>query len=282
MNVTLIYFSQTGNTRTVAEAMAEAFREKGHITRTVSLKKATPLDATTGELLGVGTPTFSSQAPTPIKAFLDTLPQLNKQRAFVFATSGGAPGRVLYDLTHLLHQKGAEVIGGFLTRGEVHHPAPCLIGRFRNRPNAEDLSSARHFAAAITEHISAGRVGLLAESRPDTLKPQGRFYNAVANLSKDSFKRSTMPEPKLDASRCDQCEWCALDCPMHNITLQPYPVLGINCIRCYRCSSGCPQKAFHVDWKYNDLKVWMFYNATFVRWFGDVKPGDMIYPGGRK
>jgi flavodoxin len=74
MNVTMIYFSQTGNTRKVAETMAEAFREAGHVARTVSLKEATPQDATTGDLLGVGTPCFSSQAPTPVKAFLRTLP----------------------------------------------------------------------------------------------------------------------------------------------------------------------------------------------------------------
>lgn len=145
MNVTIIYFSQTGNTRRVAEAMAGAFREVGHFTRTISLKKATPHDATTCDLLGIGTPCFSSQAPTPIKAFLRTLPPLNQKRAFVFATSGGAPGRVLFDLTHLLLRKGADVVGGFLSRGELYHPAPCLIGRFPKRPNEEDFARARQF-----------------------------------------------------------------------------------------------------------------------------------------
>ncbi len=30
MNVSIVYFSQTGNTRKVAEAMAAAFEELGH------------------------------------------------------------------------------------------------------------------------------------------------------------------------------------------------------------------------------------------------------------
>ena len=119
MNITLIYFSQTGNTRQVAQAMAEAFCQAGHAPRTISLKKATPQDALTGDLLGVGSPCFSSQAPTPVKAFLQALPPLESRRAFIFATSGGAPGRVLYDLAGLLQGKGAEVVGGFLARGEV-------------------------------------------------------------------------------------------------------------------------------------------------------------------
>jgi flavodoxin/ferredoxin len=277
MKVTMIYFSQTGNTRIVAETMAEAFREKGHITRTISLSKATPQDATTSDLLGIGTPCYSSQAPTPVKAFLRTLSHLDRQRAFAFATSGGSPGRVLYDVSHLLQNKGAEVIGGFITHGEVHHPAPCLIGRFPNHPNAEDLDGARRFAEAITEHLSAGKAGLVAESHPGTLKPMERFYNAVALLSTDTFLRRSLPEPKLDLTRCDKCQWCVYACPMHNITQQPYPILGPQCIRCYRCLTGCPQKAFNVDWRIGNIGVWMFYNVAFERWFGDVKHGESIY-----
>lgn len=277
MNITLICFSQTGATRRVAQAMAEAFRQAGHTTRAISLKKATPQDALTGDLLGVGAPCFSSQAPTPIKAFLQTLPPLENRRAFVFATSGGAPGRVLYDLARLLQDKGAEVVGGFLARGELHHPAPCLIGRFPGRPNADDLAQARRFAIAVAEHMSAGRPGPVAASRPDVFRPRRGFYDLAALLSTDGFLRRVLPEPKLDTSRCNQCQWCVYECPMHNITLQPYPVLGDRCIRCYRCLTGCPQQAFAADWRLGNLAVLSFYNTTFERWFGDLEPGERIY-----
>ncbi len=277
MDVTLIYFSQTGNTRRIAEAMAEIFRTAGHTTRLVSLKKASPQDAVASDLLGIGTPCFSSQAPTPVKAYLQTLPPLDNKRAFVFATSGGAPGRVLYDLTRLLQRKGAGVVGGFIARGELHHPAPCLRGRMPGRPNAEDFSQARRFAAAVIEHVSAGSSGPVAESRPDAFKPREGFYDLVALISTDSFLRLVLPEPKPDAARCNQCRWCVYECPTHNITLQPYPILGERCIRCYRCLTGCPQQAFEANWRLGNLAVWTFYNTTFERWFGDLKPGERIY-----
>jgi len=278
MKVTIIYFSQTGNTRSVAETMIEAFRENGCHARAVSLKKATPQDATTGDLLGIGTPCFASQAPVPVKAFLNTLPRLAGKPAFVFATSGGAPGRVLYDLTRSLQRKGAEVIGGFLTRGEIHYPPPSLIGRFPQRPNAEDLTEARSFARMVSEHVMSGRPGRVAGSRPDTVRPQGSFYNSVALLCKDTFLRLILPEPKLDPDRCDVCQWCAYECPMHNISMSPYPKIGRVCIRCYRCLTGCPQKAFKVDWKTSDLPIRIIYHPTFERWFGDLKTGEIIYP----
>lgn len=277
MDVTLIYFSQTGNTRRVAETLAEAMRDAGNAVRLVSLRKATAQDAFAGDLLGVGTPCFSSQAPTPIKMFLQSLPALERKRAFVFATSGGAPGRVLYDLTRLLQNKGAEVVGGFLTRGEVYHAAPCLRGRMPNRPDAEDLAQARRFATALSKHVSAGCPGPLAESRPDAFRPGGGYYDLVAAISTDGFLRRMLPEPKANPARCNGCQWCVAACPMHNITLQPTPHLGDDCIRCYRCLTGCPQQAFEADWRFGNLAVWAFYNTTFERWFGDLKPGERIY-----
>ena len=277
MKITLIYFSQTGHTRRVAKALAEGFQGAGHTARLVSLKRATPQDALVGDLLGVGSPCFSSQAPTPIKDFLKRLPRLDQRRAFVFATSGGAPGRVLYDLTRLLRQKGAEVIGGFLARGELHHPAPCLHGRMPGRPNAADLAQAREFAAAVLVHVTAGRAGPMAESRPDALKPRWGFYDGVALISTDAVLRRLLPQPKLDPARCNQCGWCVYECPTHTITLQPYPVLGARCIRCYRCLTGCPQQAFRADWRIGNLITWALYNTTFERWFGDLEPGEPIY-----
>lgn len=277
MNVVMIYFSQTGNTRRVAQKMAEVFREFGHSTRLISLRKASPEDAIAGDLLGIGTPCFSSQAPTPIKNFLKNLPRLDNRRSFVFATSGGAPGRVLYDMTRILQTKGSEVVGGFIARGELHHPAPGLHGRMPNRPNAQDFAQAQNFARAIIEHVTKGRDGLVAESRPDALKPKGGFYDFVALISTDRVLRLLLPKPQLDTTRCNQCQWCIHECPMNNISLQLNPTLGKQCIRCYRCLTGCPRQAFHVNWKFGNLVILAFYNTIFERWFGDLQPGEHIY-----
>lgn len=150
------------------------------------------------------------------------------------------------------------MIGGFLTRGELHHPAPCLIGRMPNRPDAKDLADARQFATAVIEHISAGRPEPVAGSRPDAFRPRWGFQDLVALLSSDGLLRWVLPESKLNPSRCDRCQWCVHACPMHNITLQTNPVLGHQCIRCYRCVSGCPRRAFDTDWRLGNLVILSF------------------------
>jgi len=270
MDINIIFFSQTGNTRKVAEAMGIAFEEGGHKVQSLSMKKAKPEDALKGDLLGIGTPTFECQAPRPVKNFLKSLPAMDRRKAFVFATAGGAPGKVLYDVTRLLRKKGSEVIGGFLTRGEIHHPAPCIVGKSPARPNKEDLDKARRFAVAVADHVASDRPGPLPESRPEALKQGKGFYDLVGAItSSDSLIRFLLPEPKLNQSKCDQCKWCVHECPMDNITMQPFPVLGDKCIRCYRCLTGCHTKAFNADWRFSNLVVLALWNEPFMRWFGE-------------
>jgi flavodoxin/NAD-dependent dihydropyrimidine dehydrogenase PreA subunit len=279
MNISLVYFSQTGNTRKVTDAMADAFRQVGHTVTTVPLKKATPQDVIGVDLFGIATPCFTCHAPTPVKKFLTSLPKLNELKSFVIATSGGAPGKVLYDLTSRLRRRGAFVAGGFLVRGELCYPTKCLNGRFPGRPDDQDLAKAAQFATAIAEHISAGRAGTLKESRKDALKAGMGFYDITGLSTPDSLMRIFMPEPRVDPSLCSQCQQCAEACPVDNITLQPFPVLGSQCIRCYRCYTICPQKAFKMNLGFANWFLGILFNEKFERWFGDVKPDEELYPG---
>jgi len=56
MDIKIVYFSQTGNTRKVAEVMATTFGHLGHSVQTLPIKKASPKDITRCDLLGIGSP----------------------------------------------------------------------------------------------------------------------------------------------------------------------------------------------------------------------------------
>jgi ferredoxin/flavodoxin len=273
----VVYFSQTGQTLKVAEAMAAGLREKKHNVKVLAMQKVKPADIKNCDLLGVGSPCFESQAPAVVLTWLTSWPALNGKPAFVFATSGGAPGRVLYDLTGTLRGKGAKVIGGFMGRGMVHHPAPCLTGRLPNRPNQEDLAQARTFALAVDRHLQSANTSNMPESRPDALKPTWGFFQLIGLIAKPFLMRIVLPKPKLDESRCNQCKICVKECPAKSITLTPYPVLDGNCIRCYHCQNVCPQKALNESWWYGNLVILSLYNTIFARLFGDLKPDESIY-----
>jgi hypothetical protein len=46
--------------------------------------------------------------------------------------------------------------------------------------------------------------------------------------------------------------------------------------RCYRCLTSCPQEAFGANWWFAAPFLLLLYNATFMRWFGDLEPGEKI------
>ncbi len=278
MEVKIISFSQTGNTRKVAKAMAAAMRSIDHDVRIVTFKRAKADDFQDVDLVGIGAPCFESQAPTPIRRFLADLPPLRSTRAFVFATSGGAPGRVLKDLARPLQKKGAAVLGGFLCRGTCYHPVPCLEGRFPKRPNADDLEKARRFARSVAVLADKGETASMPDEHRSDLIKGGLGLYALAGLAlKDPLVRFLMPRPTPNPRRCDACEWCLHECPTGSIRLNPVPSIGPTCIRCYRCLTGCPQNALAVRWGLSNAVTWLLYNETFERWFGDIKPGETTY-----
>jgi len=276
MNIAIVYFSQSGQTRKVADAIADSLRKKNTV-RLLAIQDVDPEDIKKCDLLGVGSPCFESQAPSAVKTWLRSWPAIQDKPAFVFATAGGAPGRVLYELTRELRKKGANVIGGFMSRGMVHHPAPCLIGRLPNRPNAKDLAEARAFALAVEKHLKSGNAGTMPESRPDALKPTWGFYQLVGLIAKPFLLRIIIPKPQLAQSRCNQCQLCAKECPVQSIKLAPYPVLDGRCIRCYHCQNVCPKEALNESWWYGNLVILSLYNTIFARLFGDLKRGESIY-----
>ena len=278
MKITVIYFSQSGNTRKVARAMAEQLRAAGAEVNDVPLKKASADLAAASDLLGVGAPCFSSRAPQPVLDFIAGLPDLAGKRSFVFATSGGGPGRVLYEMTSALRQKNANVIAGLLLRGECFHPFPAIKGRFPGRPDERDLAEARAFAQALYEHAAASRTGPLPQSRPDALRPGRGFYDLVAATVTDAHLRRALPPPTADPAKCTRCRLCEIECPTRSIVLDPDPaVVGDRCLRCYRCFNVCPEGAIAAEMRLGNLLTHVFYSTVFERYLGDVKAGEKFY-----
>lgn len=270
MKIAIVYFSQTGNTRKIAETLAREFEICGHETTCASITKVKMECILESDLIGVGSPTFESHAPRPIKDFITSLPTLLGKRAFAFATCGGASGTVLSDLAKLLKAKNAEVLSGFLALGEVHHPAPCIIGKSKDHPNETDFDHAKRFALAISH-----RVGSHSEIEYHGLKAKTKFYSLVGRItSSGTLIRLLEPEPKLDSSKCRKCQRCVRECPIGNITMNPYPVLGDQCIRCYRCLNVCKTQSYSANWWLGNAVVFALWNEHFMRWLGEYGKGD--------
>ena len=58
-------------------------------------------------------------------------------------------------------------------------------------------------------------------------------------------------EPRVDESKCKKCAICEKACPVHAITMNPYPEFDRDkCIKCFCCHELCPEGAIytHKSW----------------------------------
>jgi len=73
MKALFVYYSKFGNTRKVAEAIAEAMKEAGEV-RTINLEQLAAADFEGGDLVVVGTPTHAFSMPQAVRTALAALP----------------------------------------------------------------------------------------------------------------------------------------------------------------------------------------------------------------
>ncbi len=74
MRTCVVYFSKFGNTRRLAEAIAEVMKQAGD-TRLVSLDQLAASDFEGADLVVMGTPTHGFMVPQEVRTVLEALPQ---------------------------------------------------------------------------------------------------------------------------------------------------------------------------------------------------------------
>jgi len=139
MKIALIYFSRGGNTRKIAEVMAE---ELG--VTAVDVKKNQP-DVSDVDLLVVGSGTYGSKPGKEMVAYLENLKPVTGKKAACFSScASGDASRTLQAMKDLLSAKGYSTVDCFSCLGK------WLMGLSRRgHPSAEELAQAREFAKKL-------------------------------------------------------------------------------------------------------------------------------------
>lgn len=138
-----------GNTRKIADAIA------GVLDSPVVPPGSADLEGC--ELVGFGSGIYYQSFHKDLLAYVESLPQQDGRKAFVFATSGLAESRLFRfsnGFVDKLEAKGFDVVGGFSSRGfDTFLPFKLVGGIRKGRPNADDLASARAFAEHLRDSV---------------------------------------------------------------------------------------------------------------------------------
>lgn len=144
MKTWVLYYSKGGNTKKVAEAIAEELE----VLKTEQIPPAYPPENV--QLLFLGTGVYAGKPDPKMIEFIRTLNNNRVKNAVVFGTKGGDDIRAIETVKSLLKEKGINVIDEtFSCKGKY------FIFFNRKKPDGEDLKAAKAFARRIYDSLKA-------------------------------------------------------------------------------------------------------------------------------
>ena len=148
MKSIIIYESvHHSNTEKIAKAMADEIGA-----RIINVRDISVDDLDNYDLVGFGSGIYYGKVHKNIKNFVESIKSVNKQKSFVFITSGRGKDDFAEKFKELLEFYGFDVASTFSCKGFDTFGLLKLIGGInKGRPNEEDLANARKFAKSLLE-----------------------------------------------------------------------------------------------------------------------------------
>ncbi len=236
-SVHLIYFSPTGTTRKVLEAVARGLAADD--LERLDLTCQGPTAAGSLEIKSdfaiIGTPVYSGRVPLQAIEALQLVRARNTPAVVVAVYGNRAYDDALLELTDTARNSGFRPVAAAVFVGE-HSFSTLAAPIAEGRPDGEDIEKAESFGKMFRERMDNG---LSVEKV--FLQVPGNFPYRVRNPS---------PRPPLtDEVRCIKCAKCATICPAEAITVKDEAVKTekAKCMVCCACVKNCPSGARRMD-----------------------------------
>ena len=139
------------NTEKIANVFAKVLHAKIKNPRDVNPKEIQEYD-----LLGFGSGIYAAKHHKSILDFVDTLPQVNNKKAFIFSTCTFEKDleKNHSTLKEKLLSKGYTIVDEFNCKGRNTNSFSRFFGGMnRGRPNAKDLKNAEKFAYKLKQKL---------------------------------------------------------------------------------------------------------------------------------
>jgi flavodoxin/ferredoxin len=252
----VIYYSQTGNTKKIAQAIHAGMSQVGEQCVIARLRDVNPRDLASYNLIGLGSPVIHSRELPNVTNFINSMKSVDGKHAFAFCTHGAIPGYYLARVVPAMIQKGLTVIGWKDWFTSANHPIIPKPYFTDGHPDAIDLKEAEDFGREMVERsrkISLGETNLIP-----TL-PKGKEYDEryfpvpdSFSIAGNEFKKWVIRKSfKVNAEKCKypQCTHCIDNCPTGAIdfSVSP-PIFDKDCDSCFLCEQTCPQGAIEFDY----------------------------------
>ncbi|MBH1941813.1 EFR1 family ferrodoxin [Mobilitalea sibirica] len=243
--IIIYYFSGTGNTWWIANALYLQLKGLKHPVECYSIEKLSTEDVikqvNEAEHIVLGFPVYGSTAPRPMLDFIQQFPNAtNNQLISIFATHAMASGDSAYYIGSFFTRKGYELnqTEHFVMMNNFHLP------KFRFYKPKNDyrldlrLQKVLPKVERLAEEISNNQKHIIGNNL------FGHLLGGLQRKHIDKTINKLGNEFKVDSKQCIKCGRCERICPTHNISMrQGTYQFGNKCALCLRCYSQCPVSA---------------------------------------
>ena len=239
----IFYFSGTGNTKWMAQQLAQATGEQLLYIPDELRKGKLQYTLQEGERLGFCFPTHGWQPPRIVRTFIRNASFILPPSSYVYAatTCGDNMGHAMRILDKELGKKGMKTDARFA----VVMPESNVCFSFLHLDTPEKVqqkkTAAQKTVAHISEVVKNRQVGveeLVKGAIPYTYTYViGGYYNKHLITDKHFW---------VNEEACIKCGLCAKLCPVDDIEgLPPHWKHDGSCTNCLACYHHCPQHAIH-------------------------------------
>jgi NAD-dependent dihydropyrimidine dehydrogenase PreA subunit len=264
MKSLVVYYSMSGNTKKIAEAVQKGIIATGIQCDIARLKDVKTEDLSDYDLIGLGSPVINNKETINVSRFIQfTMRFVDGKHAFSFCTHGAVPAYYFARVIPALIQRGLTVIGWNDWFSTVVYPVTPIPYFTDGHPDSIDLKEAEDFGkemVARSQRIRNGETNLIPEL------PKGAEYDRlyvpilVPPIDKelaDYFKAFSVAESgielrvKLSKCKYPKCTFCIDNCPAGNIdfSVSPPSFHKSSCEKCWHCEQTCPNGAIEVNWE---------------------------------
>lgn len=250
----IFYFTGTGNTRWVAQQLAEATGEELLFIPDEMKKGTMHYELKDGERLGFCFPTHGWQPPRIVREFIrqaqftkgntdctDSTDYMDDTFVYAVTTCGDNMGHAMRILNKELKQKGLHTDSAFAVLMPESNVCFSFLHLDTKEREREKIAAAQQTVAHICEVVSQRQKGVVELIR-------GAIPYTYTYIIGGYYNKHLITDEKfwVDSERCISCGLCARLCPVDDIErLPPRWKHDGSCTNCLACYHHCPQQAIH-------------------------------------
>lgn len=242
-NITLFYFSGTGNTKVVCGLLSDALQNSHQCSAALTSIESETLDsamsrAESADLIGIAFPIYGLGAPKNIIEFsIQLASKLSKPKTFFILMTAG-------DFISINHSAAQTLIKSLEKHNhQVVYERIIAMGSNFAFPYDPYFNKQLYETAKLkTAHIATD----LITGKKRRLSPSlwVRTLASVVHKAESDIGAGMYGKSLKSSADCNGCGLCVKTCPQKNLSLSETRVSGSDkCIICMRCVYICPKQA---------------------------------------